>query len=166
MTQPVQIAVDQGSVQTLLGNVLELDKKVRRRVLERVGRAVVKIQKPVMKKLAGARSKTGALAKSIDGKVSVNKARTRVTAIVGPSRGKTKGGKLRRRTFAVTRRTRAGLVPVLNRKGQQLVRQPTRYAHLAGPKRKSSFVQQTAQATKSAVAAKMAGVLTDTIAGN
>lgn len=165
MGPDIRIGVDRQQTQTLIANVIALDKKVRRRGLERVGRAVIKIQKPLMRKLAAGRSKTGALVKSIDGKSTVNKARTRVTTIVGPLRGKTAKGKKLKLRFAVTRRTRAGAAPVLNRQGQQLFRQPTRYAHLAGPRRKSTIVQRTVAGSKAAVEQKTAAVLRETIEG-
>lgn len=166
MGPDIRIGVDQASVKTLVDQVRDLDKKVRRRGFERVGRAVVKIQKPLMRKLAAVRPKTGALVKSIEGKVTVNKARTRVTTIVGPVRAKGAKGKTKKLRFAVTRRTRAGVAPVLNRQGEQLYRQPTRYAHLAGPRRKSTFVQATVAQSKAAVEQKTADVLQETIEGS
>ena len=160
----VTIEMNPAETKALITAVLDIaDKKVRRRGLERAGRAAAAIQKPVMKKLAGERSVTGALARSIGSKVTTNKAKTKVTAIVGPIRSKGKGkGKL---AFAVTRKTRDGQSAALNRKGEQLYRQPTRYAHLAGPKRKSNFVQQAVAQTRGAVEAAMADALREAIEG-
>lgn len=172
-----QLARDHGFVQTrislqhsetnaLVAKVGELDKKVRRRGLYRVGSEVSKLQLAEMRKqIKRVRRITGALEKSLGRKVSLRPPYTRVTAITGPRRGKTAKGQRFKLRFAVTRKTRAGRTPVLNRKGQQLFREPTRYAHLAGPRRKSDFVQRTILATRAAVKAKAAEVLRQALEG-
>ena len=158
--------VDQTSTKMVVEAIAGMDKKVRRKTLREIGTAVTKLQLPVMRSLwnAQGRNRTGALGKSFGRKVSLNRDHTRLTAMVGPRRGTKTKGVLRRRTYAVFRKTKAGLVPVRNRKGKQLIRQPTRYAHLAGPRRRSTFVQQTAKQTASQVKQIMVTMLKDALA--
>lgn len=161
-----RIVLNTAATDDLIERVVALDRKVRRRALYRVGTEVGKIQLAAMKATAktGFVRRTGALEKSLGRKVSLRPPFVKLNVIVGPRRGKTKGGVLQRLRFPVFRQTRAGRVPVLNRRGEQLVRKPTRYAHLAGPRRKSVFVQQAQSRTEGAVKAKMVQVLSDAIA--
>lgn len=133
----------------LLRNLDALGKKMRDRVLRNIGNKVGTIQSKAMRRRANARRITGALAKSMTKVVSVKNAVLVVQA--GPQKGKVtkrKGQTTRqRKQFAVFRRGQQ----VMTKKGKPLIRQPTRYAHLAGKGRKGDVVQGGERQTRAEV---------------
>jgi hypothetical protein len=151
----------------LVKNLDTIDRKVRTSAMRKIGRAVGKVHVGAMRRRAQANRITGALAKSFVSKQQVKERGMRLIVIAGPSRGtvRTRKGVIirTRKQFAVFRGSGKNKVAVLNRKGQQLIRRPSRYAHLAGKGRKGRIVQDAANQTKSEVMNIMTNTLREAL---
>lgn len=137
-------AIVVGGFAELVANLRDLAPNVQRSVLRPAARAGTKAPRQRLKRTAPRRS--GALRKAIISKVSTSKDKMRVTGTVGASRKfvvatKNKKGRLVSGIKQVAKHA-------ANIDAIQTIR-PSKYAHLAGPKRTADYMADAQQATQS-----------------
>jgi hypothetical protein len=155
----------------LIAKLAAMGKKVLRKGLRSAGGAAAKVMKPAMQ--AAVPKVTGLLRRSLGPKVKVyvTAKKMAVWAGVGPraefrSVFRTERTKKGKKVFKFVAKLREGkLSPELKATGHH-IRWPNKYAHLAGPRRKATFVRTVISRTRKAVKEAMAKALRAVIESN